>query len=251
MAQVKQGWWFGGADSAKGLPLLGYDDGRIVFEGETLGMLQKDTRYSFKDGACVPVKRRPKLCYRGMHASHHIVDAAGHAKHGVHSCLCDVTVTGRLDVGTDKFCGQKRTVNRMLNADETRQVANILREAVFTRLAEGIAIKGDGVPDVVRKLVGDGTVPARPSAWRQAAIDLGRTSKWGEFCAQVAMVPLPPEQGELRGGAAAIYSLTNYAFYTSVLSRVVCNTSYNEYFDWCEYTLKQAFDTVYASRQRE
>lgn len=84
---VRMGWHF-----LRSNRKLGYHDGRIANDGETLSYTGPTP---------------PMTCQRGMHASPTIAQAASFRKGPV---LCRVEVSGELDTDTDKFAGRNRKI---------------------------------------------------------------------------------------------------------------------------------------------
>jgi hypothetical protein len=86
-SDLRLGWHFLPEDGK-----LSYSDSRKVVVGQTLS---------------IPDNLTPDPCYRGMHASEDLCDAAQYNRGPI---ICRVEVWGDVKVATDKFCGRHRKV---------------------------------------------------------------------------------------------------------------------------------------------
>ena len=149
-----KGWHFCSSDD-NGQPILNYDDGRPVVDGETL-----------------TVDCEPLLCEQGLHASANILDALYYAPNT--SCLCRVTLSGTVAKGTDKAAATERRCEWHLDADAT---GGLLRD--FARRCALDVIDLWDAPDVVREYLETGDESLRAAAGdaaRDAAWDAARTA---------------------------------------------------------------------------
>jgi hypothetical protein len=141
-------YWFEPADG-----VLGYNDGRKPEVGKSHS-----------------VKCEPVLCSAGLHGSVRAVDALQYAQS---SRLWLVDITGKIEIGKDKICGQCREY--LAVAD----VELVLRE--FARKCALDVIHLWDAPQIVRDYLESGDDSLRAAAWdaaRAAARDAARAAAW-------------------------------------------------------------------------
>lgn len=114
MSETILGWHFCAEDRK-----LGYDDGRLIVEGETLSV------------DCEPV-----LCEQGLHASERIIDALRYAPGPV---ICRVELSGSIVRGDDKAVATHRKTLWMFDATNALRdfAATVTENALLAERAAG------------------------------------------------------------------------------------------------------------------